>query len=181
MLPESLQAVCAAVYCWIPCLWQHVLHLVCTECVTTKTGFCPVCKEPFNVDEFQLLQPGVLYEWTWNLREKPLIQNFRYCYKGWRKPSVSVQVDGRLPSAAGNVPMRPGVHPAIQRRRPNGGHECIYDATATHRNCLLRLEQHDESVVVSESSWCAKWQRRAEACPEEESKLIYVINQLQDL
>ena len=155
-------------------------HLVCTECVTTETRSCPVCDALFNVDEFQLLQPGMLYEWAWNLENNNSSRITGSTPSDERNISVSVQGDGRL-SAAGHVPMRPGVLPVIRRHRPNDGHECIYDATATHGKCLLCLEEHAECVMVSENSQCARCHRKSEACPEEESKFFYVINKLQVL
>eukprot|EP00957_Ditylum_brightwellii_P164711 12540775-Ditylum_brightwellii.AAC.1 len=41
--------------------------LVCTECINSKTTSCPVCCKPFDADDFQRLQPGLVYEWKWNL------------------------------------------------------------------------------------------------------------------
>jgi hypothetical protein len=33
-------------------------HLVCPECIDSETTFCPVCDAPFDIDDFQRLQPG---------------------------------------------------------------------------------------------------------------------------
>ena len=155
-------------------------HLICTECITTETGSCPVCEAPINVDDFQLLQPGMLYEWAWNLENIDSTTNTGVAPSDEGNMNASVQGDDRL-SAAGHVPMRPGVLPAIRSHRPNDGHECSYDATATHGKCFLCLEEHAECVMVSENSQCARCHRKAEACPEEESKFFYVINKLQVL
>jgi len=43
--------------------------LVCTECLDGKTTSCPVCDKSFDADDFQRLQPGIVYEWKWNLEE----------------------------------------------------------------------------------------------------------------
>ena len=148
-------------------------HLVCTECVTTEMRSCPVCEVPFDVDDFQLLQPNMLYEWAWN------IENSNANIITGNK-NVPIHGFGIL-SAVRHAPRRGGERLALQRLRPNGDHECIYDATATDRKCLICLEEHATCVMDSESLRCAKCHRQAEACPEDESKVLYVIKKLQAL
>lgn len=160
-------------------------HLVCSECVTTEMQTCPVCEVPFNIDDFQLLQPGMNYEWAWNL------ENINK-----RKTADPMPIDVLPPiangglglvigndssAAAGHVPMRPGVLPTRRRNLPNDGHKCEYDPTATHGRCLLCLEEHDECVMLSENSQCPRCHRNAQVCPEEESKFFYLIDKLQTL
>ena len=39
---------------------------LCTECMTNKMTKCPVCGQSFDVDDFQRLQPGIDYNWSWS-------------------------------------------------------------------------------------------------------------------
>ena len=44
--------------------------LVCTECIDNRTTSCPVCKEAFDVDDFQRLQPGLHLRFCPNLEQE---------------------------------------------------------------------------------------------------------------
>ncbi len=46
--------------------------LICTEDIDSETSICPNCEQPFDVDDFQRLQPGLIYEWSLSLKEEAL-------------------------------------------------------------------------------------------------------------
>jgi hypothetical protein len=50
-------------------------HLVCTECVDSATTSCIVCDNEFDIDTFQKLQPGFVFEWLHNIEEETRIRN----------------------------------------------------------------------------------------------------------
>jgi SNF2 family DNA or RNA helicase len=155
-------------------------HLVCTECVAIDTKSCPVCDLAFDIDDFQLLQPGLNYSWAWNVENaKKKGKNDRDIVSDEAMDAGDVPADGN--DLAGPVPIRPGSLPLRRRRKPNDGHKCEYDSTASHGKCLLCLEEHDECVMIASDSQCQRCYRKSEACPDEESKIFYVINKLHSL
>ena len=148
-------------------------HLVCTECSTTATGSCPVCKVTFNIDDFELLQPNILYKWAWEIESSNSSRITSFLRALIHGNSVQ--------SAADHGSIRSDVIFSVQRHQPSGGHDCEYDSNTIHGKCLICLEEHKECVKVSVSSRCSRCHIQAETYPDGESKFLYVINKLQAL
>lgn len=166
--------------------------LICTECIDSQTRACPVCDKPFDVDQFQLLQPGIEYTWKFNLeeeKEKETKRGMRRRNVEITEPVVGIQAgpDAQLGAQhwnaelAGIVPMQPA--PEIQRRtrRRGDGHMCEYDPAAIDGKCKFCLEEHEDCVLPSRQSKCHVCFRTPEPCPQEESKFFYVTNRLEQL
>jgi hypothetical protein len=150
-------------------------HLVCTECVKSDTTSCPVCEEPFNIDTFQRVQPGIALTWH-ESREKEKM----------KKKAVAVEAGTEeefSPAQAINIAMRVAIQPPPVRRRTRqfgDGHICEYDVASPEGKCTLCFEEHSECVMV-DSSRCSACFKTSETCPEEESKAFYLSNKLTEL
>ena len=156
--------------------------LVCTECMTSETSSCLICETPFDVDGFQKLQPGIVYEW------------YDY-YKHEEEKKKAVALDNEVDddarrrtivgdeeriNLAGLVAVQPAV-PTRRRRKRGDGHECQYSVAAADGKCMLCHDEHDECVMITEGSRCSVCRRASEICPPEESKFHYVISRLDQL
>ncbi|CAN0459958.1 unnamed protein product [Ascophyllum nodosum] len=52
-------------------------HLVCVDCVDVVNNACGVCGEPYDVDDFQRIQPGFELRWMYNVREQERLHQQR--------------------------------------------------------------------------------------------------------
>jgi SNF2 family DNA or RNA helicase len=155
--------------------------LVCTECVDHETTSCIVCNARFDVDLFQRLQPGMVYNWLHNVEEE---------LKGKKsklKPEESDSQTNEEPAAVvleGGAGILAPVDPSRPRRRtrkPGDGHACDYSPKDTNGECLLCWKQHDECDLTTKSRRCEVCYRSAEGCPTSETKSFYVVKKLIDL
>ena len=156
--------------------------LVCTECMTTDTTSCLVCDTPFDVDAFQKLQPGILYEWYdyyKNEEEKKKAASLAGEEED-KVPSRTIDRNQRQGDLAGLVAMQPAV-PTRRTRKLGDGHECEYSKAANDGKCTLCHHEHDECVMIAEGSTCSVCNRVSEICPPEETKFHYVISRLDHL
>ena len=157
--------------------------LVCTECMTADTTSCLICDTPFDVDAFQRLQPGIVYEWYdyWKHEEEE------------KKRVVSLASDDEddvlLPPIDGNVrqgglaglvAIKPAV-PTRRRKKRGDGHQCRYSVAVTDGKCVICHHGHEECVMIAERSRCSVCHRASEMCPPEESKFHHVISRLDQL
>lgn len=160
--------------------------LVCPECTDNTTNICVMCDKPFDVDEFQKLQPGMIYEWL----------------------KTENDVDSEAPKAGGNLsdpvnvenhavadenseghpvpPAGPGdqqvmLRPSGERRRtrkPGDGHVCEYNSSFVPGKCTLCFDMHNYCKLVNKDSCCQVCFQKPQDCPSSESKSHYLVNKL---
>ena len=144
--------------------------LICTECMTSQTRCCLVCDEPFDADDFQRLQPGMIYTWHWNIED----------IKKGRTVTNVANVAEDEPNNVIEPPVL-DVAPRRRTRRRGDGHQCEYDPTRVDGKCRLCLEEHDECVMMDLGAPCNVCFRRPEPCPREETKFYHIVSQLERL
>eukprot|EP00980_Cylindrotheca_fusiformis_P011952 scaffold2830_cov131-Cylindrotheca_fusiformis.AAC.73 len=155
--------------------------LVCTECMDHSTTSCVVCEESFDVDLFQRLQPGMLYNWLHNVEEEARKKTSRV------NPDQSGSernLDNSPLVLEGGAGILAPVDPNVPRRRtrkPGDGHTCEYSPKTTNGACLLCWKEHDDCDLTTKSMRCQVCNRRAETCPSSETKSCYVIDKLIEL
>jgi hypothetical protein len=147
---------------------------------------CLLCDSPFDVDNFQRLQPGFVFTWRDSLKAKAAKKN-----DAGEMPSAALLLGGPVAAlvdqmhdhnverASGDMhaPGEMVVRPPTQRRRtkkPGDGHECEYDPFAIDGRCIHCLEEH-ESCNLLHSARCVVCHRPAVECPEEETKSSYLV------
>jgi len=156
--------------------------LVCTECMNSKAKSCPVCNKKFDVDHFQLLQPGIEYTWKWNLEEARKGESSRQLpLEDTRRNEIQPPEVIDVENLAGVVALQPASVRQTRTRRRGDGHACDYNAGSINGKCKLCFEEHDECTFLYENSKCAVCHRIAEPCPEEESKFFYLTQKLEQL
>lgn len=138
---------------------------------------CYICGSEFDIDEFQVLQPGFELTWKSNLEEQ----------KGKNSPSQGTVA----PSAVPAVPVGDDENMAldvihlpreVRRTRKYGdGHACEYSRLASDGICQLCLKEHELCNLINENSRCEVCLRIAEDCPEDESKSSYLVSKLLEL
>lgn len=154
--------------------------LVCTECVDRNSHECVVCSKPFDIDLFQRLQPGMVYEWLHNVEEE--LKKKKNKGDGTSISSVTetdpiVALDG----GAGVMAPLDRTQPRRRTRKPGDGHACIYSPKSTSGECVLCWKQHDSCNFMTPSRHCIDCFQPAEDCPESETKSFHVVTSLLDL
>ena len=147
-------------------------HLVCTECVNNKTTSCVVCDKHFDVDTFQRLQPGFIFNWLHNIEEE--------------EKQISTNNDEKIESRNGTLSLPGGAGVLVphnqhqQRVRTNkfgDGHTCKYNPRNFSGECTLCFQEH-EPCYLAEGRRCSVCFRLAQDCPSSESKNKYIIDKL---
>jgi SNF2 family DNA or RNA helicase len=151
-------------------------HLVCTECVDNKSTSCVVCELPFDVDDFQRLQPGFLYNWVHNIEEEQ--KKKRDAPQSSFHPAVDHEHLQLSEGGVGNFAPRNPDTPRRRTRKPGDGHVCEYDRWAISGECTLCWKEHDGCNLMNSHARCSVCYRMAEACPQSESKSYYIIERL---
>eukprot|EP00978_Attheya_sp_CCMP212_P025477 scaffold82005_cov57-Attheya_sp.AAC.3 len=160
--------------------------LVCTECIDNKTTDCPVCQKAFDVDKFQLLQPGIDYTWKWNLDEAKEKREREAMLKREIERTRRASVGGNL-AEANHLEREEQImdhdlilneNRPITIRRKHPAHICEYPSVFIDGKCNLCREEHRECNMMNEKSACSICHRVAEDCPQEESKFYYIIRKL---
>ena len=146
-------------------------HLVCTECTDNRSNTCIVCDSKFSIDEFQLLQPGMNYQWLDNIMEEERKKKLP------ASASRGAQVT-RLGGSEFIAPLNPLRYRRQLSRLPRDGHMCDYDVLSTDGMCTICWKEHDFCNLMNEALQCYVCFRRAEACPRSESKSFYLIEKL---
>mmetsp|Transcript_6959 Transcript_6959/g.11018 ORF Transcript_6959/g.11018 Transcript_6959/m.11018 type:complete len:735 (+) Transcript_6959:404-2608(+) len=145
-------------------------HLVCTECVDNSTTSCLICEKEFDVDAFQRLQPGFVYEWLHNIEEE----------KKLRSPNTG-QDGGNNNIERHNDNQDVVVPPLVQgvrTNKPGDGHVCVFSPQNPDGVCRLCLRHHEDCYLVEEERQCRVCFRFVEECPSSETKPHYIINKL---
>jgi SNF2 family DNA or RNA helicase len=135
-------------------------HLVCTECAENTSNCCVVCDKEFDVDEFQRLQPGFVFEWLHNIEQEKKSRGSNGIQNGG---------DNDNPNEAPN--------PNGHTHRFGDGHECLFSPTNPNGICRLCGKEHEGCFLVDEGQ-CQVCYRYAEECPSSETKPHYIVNKL---
>jgi SNF2 family DNA or RNA helicase len=141
---------------------------------------CVVCDKEFDVDLFQRLQPGFVYEWLHNIEEEAKTKNKSMPSTG---SSLENNENG-VEVLEGGPGMLAPIDPDRLRRRtrkPGDGHECIYNPKDSNGQCELCWKEHDSCDLVKRSNRCDVCYRKAEMCPTSETKPFYVVQKLLEL
>jgi SNF2 family DNA or RNA helicase len=152
-------------------------HMVCVDCFDNKVASCAVCEESFDVDTFQLLQPGIELKW-----HSPEEIDKKKAAEAPAEGSDAREGDSDELQVI-DIANRVALQPASTRRRtrrPRDGHVCEYDVASSSGLCTLCLEEHFDCVLFNKSR-CEVCYKRSKACPDYESKSFYLSNKLQEL
>lgn len=180
--------------------------LLCTECVPDKTDVCLMCNAKFDVDDFQRLQPGFDFQWKnpsyaeeQQLKDKrggkeKITQNHHVDSYGSSAVDErrNTEAVGLFPGSLfwdeqdvdahgqGQLPLRP---PSERRRtrKPGDGHVCEYSPFFTPGKCILCFAEHDHCRLINAQSCCGICYKKAEECPNYESKSYYLYKKLMQL
>lgn len=170
-------------------------HLICSECIDTVDTMCPVCKKKFDPDEFQLLQPGFDVIWEWNLsndsntsrsharqsvapnpNESPV--NYAVSQHGTNYHQRDESDPSQQQDVIGLEPLVASLNRRLKKGEP---HSCRFPNAFTNGKCYLCYEEHNFCDLVNEKKECCTCHRKAEECPEEDTKASYIIRQLLQL
>lgn len=192
MLPTLLVFPCGDLVC-TECAAECAVECrkeCCKECADTKSNHCVVCDERFNIDAFQLLQPGMDYQWAHNVVEEA---------KGNKQKVTQADNDDSndsndnnandegdqpaqlLPGGMGVLAVDNSARPDSLPNKPGDGHTCRYSPRRTDGRCLLCWKEHDECNLLPPCNRCRVCYRRAEYCPVAETKPSYVVRRLLDV
>lgn len=178
--------------------------LVCTECIHSKTATCPNCEKPFDVDDFQRLQPGLIYEWSLAIKEE---KEKRERDESLRRELTEVHSSaqgglgandntGPEPAAAfagennagpidlinnnGAANGEGSPNRALRNRRAKN-HVCTFSRTVCDGKCGICREEHFDCNFLLDRNQCSLCFKKAEDCPPEASKALFVTNKLLSL
>ncbi|EJK74515.1 hypothetical protein THAOC_03799 [Thalassiosira oceanica] len=127
--------------------------LVCPECISSSARQCPVCCKPFDVDEFQRLQPGLELTIKTDLLDQETDQT-----------QSSQQSDTIL-----------------QTRKHRKGESCVYSPSHADGRCRICGEEHFDCNFLNAQKKCKICHKTARDCPDYASKSKHVINKILDL
>lgn len=143
----------------------------------SNSKICLLCDGDFDVDYFQRVQPGFTLTWKSNLRRST---------KSIRDSSSRVH-EGTLhdtDTLDGNIVERHQTH-TRPTRRINDGHVCEFKRdiliSGPQVRCIHCREEHGSCNLLNEERQCEVCGRRAEDCPEDESKSHYLVSKLLEL
>ena len=150
-------------------------HLICSECIDNETTSCPVCQKPFDVDDFQRLQPGLNNQFCLNLQEEKRERDKQFALK---RAFSDSSPPGRLSN--GDVMARIEVNaPAASHLRSHKrGESCIYSSDLQDGKCTLCREEHYDCNFMNSKKQCFTCFKCAEECPDYNRKSKFVIGKL---
>jgi len=156
--------------------------LFCTECITSKTRKCPGCSEEFDIDDFQKLQPGIAYEWSWNINQSKKEREERHLIE-LEMHSVLNSQSRNMSTNVGNYTIETiGTTPRRRRLRKNDAHICVYPDVYLDGRCKICGEIHMCNFMNPQNQTkCPDCHCLSEKCPKDESKAFYIENKLIDL
>ena len=152
-------------------------HLVCPECIDSKTTTCPVCEIPFDIDDFQRLQPGIDFQFNPNLEEeKKDRESKRALSRAFSSPNNNAnngveEEDEELEVDGNNS----------RSRRHKKGEACEYSREFNDGKCKICREEHFDCNFDNEEQRCFICHKYAEEVPAYASKATYVVNKLIEL
>ena len=172
----------------LPCTCQ-----ICTECMNPSTNQCVSCKKEFDIDDFQILQPGLEYTWKWNLveaqKQREESQNMEESVRASlsigqeRRPNLWQHNNAVQNADQGENDNNQGAPrnrlQQQRRRRRNEPHVCTYPDIHAGGTCKICFEIHPCNFMQRKK--CDICHNVAEECPKEESKAFYIIEKLLNL
>lgn len=168
-------------------------HLVCSECMDSETTSCPVCETPFDIDEFQRLQPGIDFQFCPNLEEEKKDRESKLVLS--RALSVSNNNDPMIDLEEEEEHIVDENH--ARSRKHQKGEACIYtreyngphfgipsgkvDIQVEAGKCTICREEHFDCNFMNVEQRCYVCYKYAEAVPDYASKAKYVVAKLLEL
>ena len=153
---------------------------------------CVMCDKPFDVDDFQRLQPGLDYNWlqaddTTGASKTDKTAHDVAGVHGEGDRGANGEAAGQ--DAVENVQIVAGqdqllLRPPQERRRtrrPGDGHKCEYSPSFRKGICTLCFEPHNHCKLLNSSSSCQVCYQEAHDCPASESKAYFLVNKLAGL
>eukprot|EP00804_Cyclotella_cryptica_P023714 CCRYP_017271-RB/>CCRYP_017271-RB protein AED:0.03 eAED:0.03 QI:232/1/1/1/0.75/0.77/9/691/1469 len=152
-------------------------HLVCTECIDSKSTTCPVCQQSFDVDSFQRLQPGFNFQFCLKLKNEEEERKNRFAIRRVISDSIRPWNVVDIAEVVNNE-NRTSETPARPHRR---GESCIYSRLHSDGRCEICRKEHFDCNFMNFEQQCSVCYKNAEQCPEYASKARYVIDKLLQL
>lgn len=173
--------------------------LICTECIDIETTKCPTCEKTFDIDDFQQLQPGLVYEWSLSLKEEKSKRESDEALRRQLNEVHSIAQGGLgLNNDAGDGTGAGGAQPAalvanengadpinlannngaaeregspnrILRHRRAKNHVCSFSRIVCDGKCESCREEHFDCNFLLDKNQCTHCYKKAEDCPQTES------------
>lgn len=153
-------------------------HLVCVECMTSTTITCPCCEQPFDVDDFQRLQPGLNFQFNLSVNEEKEEREKQYALKHAFSLEERSAIDIDELEDVEGIDAPPV---AAQARKHKKGENCIYSSRLCDGKCKICREEHFDCNFMNEEKQCSICFKHAEDCPTYASKSKYVVDKLLQL
>ena len=156
---------------------------ICTECVAeNEDASCPNCKHTFDIDDFQMLQPGLQYSWKWNIEEtrkkREATANFR---QQILNGATTAETANAQQLALQNISNQNG-NIIQQANMPRSRvHQCVFPSKFSDGKCVICRKIHEKCNFLNEDLICSICHCVAEDPPEEESKASYIIQKILQL
>ena len=152
-------------------------HLVCTECIDSRTTACPICNRIFDADDFQRLQPGLDLQFHLNLKDEKEKREQQEAFD--REISVPSRLEGVIEVNGIREDGVDEAHPS--RRTHKKGESCIFSSSSNDGKCLICLQEHFDCNFMNNERKCIVCHKISEECPNYASKSRYVIDKLLQL
>ena len=152
-------------------------HLVCVECMNNRTRSCPCCSAPFDVDDFQRLQPGLDNQFCLNIKEEQKEREKKYALR--RAFADSTGPAGMISSdELEDLEVESNAAPTVRQARSHKrGESCVYSPHRLDGKCTICREEHFDCNFMSDQQ-CSVCFKFAENCPNYASKAKHVIDKL---
>jgi len=152
-------------------------HLVCPECLDSETTSCPVCETPFDIDDFQRLQPGIDFQFCHNLEEEKKDRESKFALS--RAISSSNNNNMVVDLAEEEEDVVDESH--ARSRRHKKGEACEYTREYNDGKCTICREEHFDCNFMNAEQRCYVCYKYAEEVPNYASKAKYVVDKLIEL
>lgn len=169
--------------CLLPCA-----HFICPDCLVKTPKVCGACDKPYDVDEFQELQPGFDTQWVSHLaaaeeelkRRKTIAENLRIS-----EAIVAVSNNApplptptpTTPNPGNPAPVQVAPLPAALPPPPLRKHKCVYNSQIGDGICTICFKMHSNCHMTSTTP-CPICHMRSQPCPKEETKASYLCERL---
>ena len=170
-------------------------HFICPDCIEKTPKVCGRCNSPYDVDDFQSLQPGFDFHWVDNLaaaedelrQRKLMAENLRLSSAINEMSSNVVVANAQHPPGndAGNVHSVVEGADAVQTAAPSvmprapvyRRHKCQYSKLHNDGRCTLCFHIHEDCQMTAEHP-CPECHKTSEECPTEETKVSRALDVL---
>ena len=153
-------------------------HLICSECINNETTSCPVCQKPFDVDDFQRLQPGLNNQFCLNLQEEMKEREKQFALK---RAIADSSRPGRLRDVDVLAELEVNAPTAGHTRSHRRGESCVYSSHLQDGKCTTCREEHYDCNFMNARKQCSICFKHAEECPDYNRKSKHVIEKLLQL